>query len=303
MCIYFKSLPIFPSLPVPFLYSILIAKHRHTSNHRGHGTQVIDDALVASKVGIVHRQDRLITVEDLKSRYKGANGEVVIGRVTSISGKRWRVDLASRGEAVLLLSSIDLPSGEQRRRTAEDELAMREIFTEGDLIAAAVQEVKHDGSIMLQIRNTEVRGGGDGNNNNNSNSSKSITRNKYGRLSHGQLVLTPSSLIKRQPLHFQSLENIGVDVILGMNGFVWVTLPLDRGIDDNDNSVSREDRERIARVSQAVRALGKLYFMIHRASIVGAYDLSVREGVETKEMMGGVFLKMLAAQEARSRGR
>jgi exosome complex component RRP4 len=184
---------------------------------------------------------------------------------------------------------------------------MREIFTEGDLIAAAVQEVKHDGSIMLQIRNTEVRGGGDGgnnrNNNSNSNSSKSITRNKYGRLSHGQLALIPSSLIKRQPMHFQSLENIGVDVILGMNGFVWVTLPLDRGIDDNENGVSREDREKIARVAQAVRALGKLYFMIHRASIVGAYDLSVREGVETKEMMGGVFLKMLAEQEARSRGR
>lgn len=178
---------------------------------------------------------------------------------------------------------------------------MREIFTEGDLIAAAVQEVKHDGSIMLQIRNTEV-GGADGNKNNNNNNDKSMTtRSKYGRLSHGQLVSIPSSLIKRQPVHFQSLEGIGVDVILGMNGFVWVTQPLDRNIEDTDDSVSREDREKISRVAQAVRALGKLYFMVHRASIVGAYDLSVREGVKTKDMIGGVFLKMLAEQEARGR--
>lgn len=185
---------------------------------------------------------------------------------------------------------------------------MREIFTEGDLIAAAVQEVKHDGSILLQIRNTDVGI---------RTSIKNKARSKYGRLSHGQLVSIPSSLIKRQPMHFQTLESIGVDVILGMNGFVWVALPLDKGTastlvpayntsaddDGDDDGVSREDREKIARVSQAIRALGKLYFMVHKTAIITAYELSVIQGVEIKDMVGGGFLKMLAEEEARGRNK
>ena len=34
-----------------------------------------------------------------------------------------------------MLSAVSLPGGVQRRRTAEDELQMREIFQEGDLIS------------------------------------------------------------------------------------------------------------------------------------------------------------------------
>lgn len=52
-----------------------------------------------------------------------------------VAGKRWRVDLGSKGEAVLLLSAVNLPGGVQRRRTAEDELSMRSIFQEGDVIS------------------------------------------------------------------------------------------------------------------------------------------------------------------------
>lgn len=34
-----------------------------------------------------------------------------------------------------MLSAVSLPGGIQRRRTAEDELQMREIFKEGDLVS------------------------------------------------------------------------------------------------------------------------------------------------------------------------
>lgn len=33
-----------------------------------------------------------------------------------------------------MLSAVSLPGGIQRRRTAEDELQMREIFKEGDIV-------------------------------------------------------------------------------------------------------------------------------------------------------------------------
>lgn len=55
-----------------------------------------------------------------------------------IASKKWRVDLHSKQEASLQLSAVHLPGGVQRRRTAEDELAMRDIFTEGDLISVRV---------------------------------------------------------------------------------------------------------------------------------------------------------------------
>ena len=52
-----------------------------------------------------------------------------------VGSKRWHVDLQSRQEAQLLLSAVTLPGDVQRRRTAEDELSMREVFQEGDLIS------------------------------------------------------------------------------------------------------------------------------------------------------------------------
>jgi exosome complex component RRP4 len=54
-----------------------------------------------------------------------------------LAGKRWKVDLASRHEASLLLSAVNLPGGIQRRRNAEDELRMREVFKEGDLLSVS----------------------------------------------------------------------------------------------------------------------------------------------------------------------
>ena len=45
---------------------------------------------------------------------------------------------------------------------------------------------------------------------------------KYGKLENGQFVAVPPSLIKRLKQHFVSLPS-GVDVIVGKNGFLWIT--------------------------------------------------------------------------------
>ena len=108
------------------------------------------------------------------------------------------MDLRGRAEATLQLSAVNLPGGVQRRRTAEDELNMRAVFREGDLITAEVQAVRHDGSAQLHTRSA-----------------------KYGRLELGQAVEVPASLIKRQRQHFQKLPDLGG---LGVGGCVgwWV---------------------------------------------------------------------------------
>lgn len=52
-----------------------------------------------------------------------------------ISGKRWKIDLQAKQESHLMLSAVSLPGAVQRRRTAEDELQMRSIFKERDLVS------------------------------------------------------------------------------------------------------------------------------------------------------------------------
>lgn len=48
----------------------------------------------------------------LKSRYNGEIGDVVVGRITEVQQKRWKVETNSRLDSVLLLSSVNLPGGE-----------------------------------------------------------------------------------------------------------------------------------------------------------------------------------------------
>lgn len=86
----------------------------------------------------------------------------------------------------------------QRRRTEADELEMRNYFVEGDLVAAEVQGLFSDQSAALQTRNT-----------------------RFGKLRNGCLVLVPPTLVKRCKSHFHTLP-CGVDVILGLNGYIWV---------------------------------------------------------------------------------
>eukprot|EP00795_Rhopilema_esculentum_P010333 gene10333-19031_t len=101
---------------------------------RGHGTYLNENKLFASVAGVVERVNKLVSVKPLKTKYTGEVGDVVVGRITEVVQKRWKVDTFSKLDSVLLLSAVNLPGGELRRRSAEDELVMREYLSEGDLI-------------------------------------------------------------------------------------------------------------------------------------------------------------------------
>ena len=146
---------------------------------RGHGTYSKNGALYSSVAGIVQRVNKLITVTPLKTKYQGEIGDVVVGRVTEVQQKRWQIDVNGRLDAMLQISSVNLPGGELRRRSAEDELSMRNYLQEGDLISAEVQNVHSDGGVSLHTRSL-----------------------KYGKLSQGSLLKVSPSLIKRRKTHF-----------------------------------------------------------------------------------------------------
>ena len=130
---------------------------------RGHGTYMKNGTLYASVAGIVQRVNKLISVTPLKTKYPGEIGDVIVGRITEVQQKRWKVDINGRLDANLQISSVNLPGGELRRRSAEDELAMRKYLQEGDLISAEVQNVHNDGAVSLHTRSL-----------------------KYGKLSQGE---------------------------------------------------------------------------------------------------------------------
>lgn len=257
---------------------------------RGHGTQVVDGSLIATVCGVVQRVNKLVSVLPVKSRYNPELGDVVIGRVTEVANKRWRVDLKSRQAAALMLSAVNLPGGVQRRRTAEDELNMRSVYTEGDLISAEVQSFYHDGAIALHTRSL-----------------------KYGKLANGQLVEVPPALIKRQKQHFTTLEGTGVQLILGLNGVIWVTAESEQPpelaetslVSDAQPAVIRDitvtQRQAIARVANCIRALAKLYFSISATAIMDVYTASLDQQVAITAITEEAMLCEMATRTAAQR--
>lgn len=223
---------------------------------RGHGTYEENGFLKSSVAGVNEQVNNLISIQPLKSRYNGEVGDVVIGRITEVQQKRWKVDTNSRLDSVLLLSSVNLPGGELRRRSAEDEHMMRQYLQEGDLISSEVQSVFSDGSLSLHTRSL-----------------------KYGKLSQGVLLKVFPSLIKRSKTHFHDLY--GVSVILGNNGFIWI-YPTTQNSEDRvggflqnlEEVVPRPERETIARLRNCILALTQSKMMLYDTSIVYAFEES-----------------------------
>jgi exosome complex component RRP4 len=166
----------------------------------GRGTQVdASGTMLATAAGVVTRVNRVVVVRQLAARYEGEAGDVVVGRVVSVESRRWVVDVGAARHAVLHLSGIHLAGGEQRRRTLEDQMRMRDYLREGDLLPADVQEVQGDGSLVLHARSTRSE-----------------------RLRNGLSLRVSPSLVPRQVQHFVSLPAWGAEVILGRNGVCWV---------------------------------------------------------------------------------
>ncbi|CAO3623008.1 unnamed protein product [Cunninghamella echinulata] len=237
---------------------------------RGHGTYAEEDNVVVSSIaGTVERVNKLLTVKAIKSRYNSEIGDIVVGRITEVAMKRWKVDVNGRQDAMLLLSSISLPGGVQRRKTESDELQMRHFFSEGDVLVAEVQTFYSDGTVGLHTRGF-----------------------KFCKLRNGSFLSVPPALVQRCKSQFHTLP-CGVDIILGLNGYIWVNKKL-QGLsnistDDFDTSVvyssvnddiNEDERTNIARVINCISALAKQYMYINDTVIVYTYEASLSYSVK-----------------------
>lgn len=144
-------------------------------------------------------------------------GDVIVGRITEVGNKRWKLDVNARQEAVLLLGSVNLPGGAQRRRTVEDRLQMRQLFAENDVVCCEVSSFYRDGGMSVQTRSL-----------------------KYGKLENGQVVQVPPHLVQRVKHHFCTLR-CGVNLVLGHNGYIWITSSVGKLDDDAMESEHEDD--------------------------------------------------------------
>ncbi|KAL6968380.1 exosome non-catalytic core subunit rrp4 [Sarracenia purpurea var. burkii] len=265
---------------------------------KGHGTSELDGEVVATLCGVVERVNKLVYVRALRARYKPETGDIIVGRVIEVAPKRWRLEINFSQDAVLMLSSMNLPDGIQRRRTAVDELNMRSIFEENDVVCAEVRGFQHDGSLHLQARSQ-----------------------KYGKLERGQLLTVPPYLVKRRKQHFHHIEQYKVDLILGCNGFVWVGEHIEPKDEMMEDQVSKpnggyqtsleeqeqtytplEARQNICRIANAVRVLSTLGFSINVEVIMEIVNLSHSLNlVDIHEMLGAEFCVLVAEGEAERR--
>ncbi|KAL9935030.1 hypothetical protein V8E36_006106 [Tilletia maclaganii] len=158
-------------------------------------------AIFSSLCGTVHLTNRLISVRPTRARYAPEVGDLVVARITDVhpGARRWKCDIRSRLEANLLLSSVNLPGGIQRRKLDADEMQMRAFFSEGDLLVAEVQQVFNDGGVSLHTRSL-----------------------RYGKLRNGSLARVQSTLVQRLKSHFVSVEGTNIELTLGLNGLIWV---------------------------------------------------------------------------------
>lgn len=230
---------------------------------RGHGTYIQDNSLISSVAGFVEPINRLISVRALKTRYNGEVGDVVVGRIieVQVQHKRWKVETNSRVHSMLLISSVNLPDGNQRRKTAEDEQMMRSYFTEGDLISAEVQSIFSDGSLSLHTRSP-----------------------KYAKLGQGILIIVSPSLIERRKTHFHNLP-CGAHVILGNNGYIWISLTAPGSVEAEGFACTLEkidiaDRQILARLRNCIAGLARFKMTIQDTSITYSYDASVPHSLQ-----------------------
>lgn len=248
-----------------------------TSSHafmRGHGTYVDNEEVIASVAGTIERVNKLVTVRPVRSRYNPEVGDLVVGRITEVQPRRWKVDANSRQDAVLMLSSVNLPGGVQRRKLESDELQMRTFFEEGDLLVAEVQAFFADGAMSLHTRSL-----------------------RYGKLRNGQLVAVPSVLIRRLKSHFLSLP-CGVDLILGLNGYIWVSKHMQQTEQEGEDAFYAEavysnkneyiddaTRAAISRVSNIIRVLAAHWVPLTDTLLLEAYEWAVEQEGGVKDLL------------------
>jgi exosome complex component RRP4 len=127
------------------------------------------------------------------------------------------------------------------------------------------------------------------------------------QLERGELLMVPAYLVKQLKQHCYHLEQYGVDLILGRNGFIWVgehaavdeTAKLMGA--ETENFTTLETRNHICRLANAIRVLSALEFTLIAKLIIETAEASLSSNVAVDDMVGAEFFAQTAEREAARR--
>jgi len=218
-----------------------------------------------------------------------------------VQSKRWRVDVGAPLLAQLPLSAINLPGGIQRKRTETDELQIRTFFSEGDLLVCEVQALYQDGSASLHTRSL-----------------------KYGKLRNGVFLSVSGTgggggvVRSRRQVWTMDTANGGgkVDVILGVNGYIWISKHVEPEGEGRETSITRieestsskvyssqndeiepETRREITRIRGIITLLVEARLRVDEDMIMKGYEATIDASLEEHESddyLGGERGKRIA---------
>ena len=153
------------------------------------------EKIVATHIGIVAVEGRLVKVIPLRGKYAPKKGDVVIGKVADMTFSNWFVDIDCAASAVLSIKDAT----EFVERGAD----LSQFYSFGDMIATRITNVTR-GAIDLTMRGPGLR-----------------------KLGAGRIIRVCSSKVPRLIGREGSMislikEKTGCRIVVGQNGVVWI---------------------------------------------------------------------------------
>lgn len=162
----------------------------------GNGTYRMANKVLASKLGLVNIEGKVIKIIPLAGRYLPKRNDVVIGKVVDILVSGWRVDINSPYTAVL--SSKETPEFIDKN---ED---LTKFFDLEDYVVAKIINVTSQNLVDLTVRDQGLR------------------KIKGGRIITVNTHKVPRIIGKKGSMVTMIKQATNCRIIVGQNGLVWI---------------------------------------------------------------------------------
>ncbi|MCF7862354.1 exosome complex protein Rrp4 [Candidatus Woesearchaeota archaeon] len=161
------------------------------------GTYREGEEIMASRVGLVHIDNKIIKLIPLSGKYHPKRNDIIIGEVVDVSINGWRVDTNSAYSAML---SVKDASSEFIARGAD----LTKYFDIGDRIVTKISNVTSQNLVDLTMRGPGLR--------------KLIS----GRIIKVSPMKVPRIVGKQGSMVSMIKQMTNTKIIIGQNGVVWL---------------------------------------------------------------------------------
>ena len=162
------------------------------------GTFRDGEKIIASKLGLISIDGRLVRLIPLAGKYLPKNGDVIIGTVMDVTFSGWRLEINSAYTAML---GIKDATSSFIMRGAD----LTKFFTFGDFIAAKIINVTSQNLVDLTLKGPGLRKLGE------------------GRIIYVNPHKVPRIIGKQGSMVMMLKESTGCNIVVGQNGVIWIS--------------------------------------------------------------------------------